>query len=88
MRWAKETVAMSWSQKLGQKQTRGAYMRRWYPDQWDKKQYADCGSLLATAGAIYTGKRTEKYDGLGLLDSEIEGNGCRYQQEEGVEICL
>ena len=59
-----------------------------YPNQRDQKQYADCGSLLATAEAIYPGKLTEKYDGFGLLDSEIEGDGCRYQQEEGVEICL
>jgi len=63
-------------------------MRRWYPDQRDEKQYADCDSLLAIAEAIYPEEHTEKYDRLGLLDGEIEGDGCRYQQEEGVEICL
>jgi len=62
-------------------------MRRRYPDQQDEKQYTDYGPLLATAETIYPGKRTEKCDGLGLLDGEIEGDGCGYQGEEGIEIC-
>jgi len=63
-------------------------MRRWYPDQRDEKEYVNCGSLLATAEAIYPGKRTEKYDGFGRLDGEIEDDGRGYQEDEGVEICL
>ena len=32
-------------------------------------------------------KPTKKNDGIGLLDGEMEGDGCRYQKKEYVEIC-
>ena len=63
-------------------------MQRWYPDERDKKQYADWISLLVIEEAIYTGELTEKNDGLGLLDGKVEGDGDGYQKKEDVEIWL
>jgi hypothetical protein len=31
---------------------------------------------------------TKKYDGIGVRDGDAEGDGYRYQEKEGVEICL
>lgn len=40
---------------------------RWYPDQRDEKQYADCTSLSVNEETIHAGELTEEDDGFGLL---------------------
>lgn len=41
-----------------------------------------------TAETVYPWEHTKKNNGIDLSDRETDGDGCRYQKKEDVEICL